>query len=270
MNQSWIDPVLFSVGPLQVRWYGTMYVLGFLIGAIILKFLARKKFWLAPENSLDKYVTWLLIGMFLGARVAYVFVYNWEFYSVHLLDIFSIWKGGLSFHGALAGMCIATWAFARRVGLHFFQISDCLALAAGPGLVLGRMGNYINGELYGRMTDSWVGVVFPGGGPFPRHPSQLYEAFFEGAVLTILLFLVMKKQRMYGVVSSLFFFGYGSLRFVVEFFREADPQIGYYYKYFTMGQILCVMMMVIGLGMLFYSKKLNLANPLVQRPEAFI
>jgi phosphatidylglycerol---prolipoprotein diacylglyceryl transferase len=267
MNHTWIDPVIFSIGPLQARWYGTMYVLGFLLAGIIFKYLAKKKFWLAPENSIDKYLTWLILSMCLGARLFYVFIYNWEYYSVHLLDIFSVWKGGLSFHGATVGMCLATWAFARKYNLHFFQMADCLALGGAPALLFGRIGNFINGELYGTMTDSWVGVIFPGGGPFPRHPSQLYEAFLEGAVLSVILFLVMKRERMYGVVCSLFVFGYGTFRFLIEFFREPDPQLGYYYKYFTMGQILCAVMMLLGVGMLFYAKKLNLKNPLLVSPR---
>jgi phosphatidylglycerol---prolipoprotein diacylglyceryl transferase len=262
MNQEWIDPVIFSVGPLQVRWYGAMYVLGFVVGSAILKHLAEKKFWPLSKEAIDKYITLLILGMFLGARLFYVFLYNWEYYSVNLLDMFAVWKGGLSFHGAVAGMCVATWWFAKKNNLHFFQIGDSMAVAGSPGLLFGRLGNFINGELYGRVTDSWAGIVFPGGGPFPRHPSQLYEGFLEGIALFIILFYLHKRQRFYGVVSAVFLLGYGVFRFFVEFFREPDAQLGYYFGYFTMGQFLCLAMIVLSYFVFRYAKKLNIKNPL--------
>lgn len=263
MNQEWIDPVIFSLGPLQVRWYGAMYVLGFVVGGFILKYLADKKFWPLPKEAIDKYITWLIVGMFIGARLFYVFLYNWEYYSVNPMDLFAVWKGGLSFHGAVFGMCLATWLFARKHQLHFFQIADSMAVAGSPGLFFGRMGNFINGELYGRVTDSWAGVVFPGAGPFPRHPSQLYEGVLEGIVLFTILFAIHKRQRFYGVASAAFLAGYGVFRFIVEFFREPDAQLGYYFGYFTMGQILCVLMLPAAYIMLMYARKLAIKNPLI-------
>lgn len=265
MNQEWIDPVIFSLGPLQVRWYGAMYVVGFLIGGAILKYLANKKFWPLDKEAIDKYITMLIIGMFIGARLFYIVFYNWEYYSANLLDILAVWKGGLSFHGAVFGMCTATWYFARQHNLHFFQIADSMAVAGSPGLFFGRMGNFINGELYGRVTDSWAGIIFPGGGPFPRHPSQLYEGVLEGIVLFAILFFIHKRERFYGVVSSVFLLGYGVFRFVVEFFREPDAQLGYYFGYFTMGQFLCLAMIPAAFIMIMYAKKLNLKNPLLPR-----
>jgi phosphatidylglycerol:prolipoprotein diacylglycerol transferase len=265
MNQGWIDPVIFSLGPLQVRWYGAMYVMGFVVGGFLLKYLADKKFWLPPKESIDKYVTWLIVGMFIGARTFYVFLYNWDYYSQNFLDIFSVWKGGLSFHGAVVGMCAATYLFAKKYNLRFFQIADCMAVAGSPGLFFGRMGNFINGELYGRVTDSWIGVVFPGGGPFPRHASQLYEGVLEGIVLFFILFWLHRRQRFYGVVSAAFCLGYGLFRFVVEFFREPDVQLGYYFGYFTMGQILCFFMMLFTIVMYKYAKRLNIKNPYITR-----
>lgn len=262
MNQGWFDPVIFSLGPLQVRWYGAMYVLGFVVGSMLLKYLADQKFWQTSKESIDKYVTTLIVGMFIGSRLTYVFVYNWDYYSENLLDIFSVWKGGLSFHGAVIGMCLATWKFARDNKLHFFQIADCMAVAGSPGLFFGRLGNFINAELYGRVTDSPFGFVFPDGGPFPRHPSQLYEGVLEGIILFIILFVVHKKQKFYGPVSACFLWGYGVFRFIVEFFREPDAQLGYYFGYFTMGQILCLLMLPLGFLMYSYAKKLNLPNPL--------
>jgi phosphatidylglycerol---prolipoprotein diacylglyceryl transferase len=264
MNQEWIDPVIFSVGVFQVRWYGLMYVLGFLVGGFLLNHLARKKFWPLPKETIDQYITRLIIGMFLGARFFYVFIYNWEYYSVNLVDIFSVWKGGLSFHGAVVGMCIATWLFARKHKLHFFQIADSMAVAGSPGLFLGRMGNFINGELYGRVTDSWAGVIFPGTGPFPRHPSQLYEGVLEGIVLFGILYFIHKRQKFYGVVSAAFLVGYGVFRFVVEFFREPDAQLGYYFGFLTMGQILCVLMLPAAYVMFIYARKMAIKNPLLK------
>lgn len=259
----WFDPVIFSLGPLQVRWYGAMYVIGFLIGGGILKYLTDKKFWPLPKEAIDKYVTMLIIGMFFGARLAYAFIYNWEYYSDNLSEVFAVWKGGLSFHGALVGMIIATYVFARKNNVNFFQISDCLAVAGGPGLLCGRIGNFINGELYGRVTDSWAGIVFPGGGPFPRHPSQLYEGLLEGIFLFAILFYLHKRQRFYGVVSFMFMMGYGTFRFIIEFFREPDVQLGYYLGYFTMGQFLCVLMILSSFVVLALALKANIKNPLV-------
>lgn len=263
MSTQWFDPVIFSLGPVQVRWYGLMYVLGFVVGGFILKRLARRNFWPLPVESIDKYITTIIIGMFIGARLVYVFVYNWDYYSNNLLDLLAVWKGGLSFHGAVLGMCIATWLFARKHKLHFFQLGDCMAVAGTPGLLFGRIGNFINGELYGRVTDSWAGVVFPDGGPFPRHPSQLYEGLLEGIVLFALLYVVHKRERFYGVCSALFLAGYGVFRFIVEFFREPDAQLGYFFGFLTMGQILCLLMLPASALMLLYAKKLNLRNPLI-------
>jgi phosphatidylglycerol:prolipoprotein diacylglycerol transferase len=265
MEQSWIDPVVFSIGPLQVRWYGAMYVLGFIVGGFLLKYLSKKKVWPLPAETIDKYVTWLILGMFLGARLAYVFVYNWEYYSVNLGDIFSVWKGGLSFHGALAGMCFATWLFAKRHNVNFYEISDCMAIAGTQGLFWGRLGNFINGELYGRVTDSWVGIVFPGGGPFPRHASQLYEGVLEGIVLGIIVFIVHRKQKYVGLAGAVFVGGYGVMRFIVEFFREPDPQLGYYFGFLTMGQILCLLMLPVAFIVFKHSQSFRIPNPLHQR-----
>ncbi len=261
MGQTWIDPVIFSVGPLQVRWYGAMYVMGFVLGGLLLKYLSNKKVWPLPAETIDKYVTWLILGMFFGARLAYVFVYNWEYYSVNLADIFSVWKGGLSFHGAVVGMCFSTWLFARSHKVNFYQISDCMAIAGTQGLFWGRMGNFINGELYGRVTESWAGVVFPGGGPFPRHPSQLYEGVLEGIVLSIAVFIAHRKQKYIGLAGAVFVGGYGVMRFIVEFFREPDPQLGYYFSYFTMGQILCLLMIPVAFGVYKHSQKYQIPNP---------
>ncbi len=263
MDNSWIDPVLFSLGPLQVRWYGLMYVAGFVFGGWMLGRLAKSSFWPLPKESIDKYVTALIIGMFLGARLAYVFIYNWDYYSDNILELFHVWKGGLSFHGAVFGMCMATLWFARKHKVHFFQIADCMAVAGSPGLFFGRMGNFINGELYGRVTDVPWGVIFPDAGPYPRHASQLYEGILEGIVLALILWAIHRRQRIYGLVSSVFLIGYGTFRFVVEFFREPDAQLGYYLGIFTMGQILCFLMLPLA-GIIWHlAQRAAIPNPLV-------
>lgn len=262
MQNSWFDPVLLDLGPVQIRWYGLMYVIGFMVGGWLLNRLAKSGFWPLKAEKIDQYVTMLIVGMFIGARSFYVFIYNWDFYSNHLIDALKVWEGGLSFHGAVVGMCVATYIFAKQNGLHFFQIADCMAVAGSPGLFCGRMGNFINGELYGRVTTSSWGIVFPGGGPYPRHASQLYEGVLEGLVLFVILYTIHKRQKIYGIVSSCFLIGYGSFRFIVEFFREPDVQLGYYFGGITMGQILCLCMIALAGVLYTWARKANVANPL--------
>lgn len=259
---SWFDPVIFSVGPLQVRWYGLMYVAGFALGSWLLNRLAKSGFWPIRKETVDQYVTALIIGMFLGARIFYVFIYNWDYYGEHFGEILHVWKGGLSFHGALFGMCMATLWFARKHKVHFFQLADCLAVAGSPGLFFGRMGNFINGELYGHVTTSPFGMVFPDAGPYPRHPSQLYEGILEGLVLFAILYALHRRQKIYGMVSFVFMLGYGVFRFIVEFFRVPDSQLGYYFGGITMGQILCLFMMIISVWLYWQARRANIPNPL--------
>lgn len=259
VNPLGIDPILFTLGPVQVRWYGVMYVLSFITAGIIMSKMSKKGFLKIRQDEVEKYLTHLIIGMFLGARIFYVFIYNWDSYSHNLLSIFSIWEGGLSFHGAAFGMASATYLFAKKRNLHFFHIADTLCLCGAIGIIFGRLGNFINGELYGRVTTSAFGMIFPLGGSLPRHPSQLYESLTEGVLLSLILFLVFKRQRVYGMMTATFFCGYAFFRYCVEFFREADEQLGYYFGgTTTMGQILCIIMLFVGFGLFWYSKKLNL------------
>lgn len=265
-----LDPVIFSIGPLAVRWYGMMYVVGFIIAGFVLKKLSHRGFFPLPTSKIDSLITHMIIGMFLGARTAYVFIYNWDYYKNHLGELLMVWQGGLSFHGAVIGLIGGGYVFAKRNNITLFQVMDSAAIAGCQGLFFGRMGNFINGELYGRVTDAPIGMIFPGGGPYPRHPSQLYEGFLEGIVLFLILwFIVLPKAKRYGVASAVFLIGYGVFRYFVEFFREADSQLGYYFGgTTTMGQILCLIM--IGFGFLwawFASKKgtpINLVNPNVE------
>lgn len=253
------DPVILALGPLQIRWYGLMYVLGFLLGGKILKILCEENYLKLPKEKVDSLVTHVIVGMFFGARLAYVFIYNWDYYSNHLSEIFSVWQGGLSFHGALAGIAIAGALFARKYQLHFFEVADAFAIAGTPGLFFGRVGNFINGELYGRVTTAPWGMIFKEGGPLPRHPSQLYEGISEGIILFLLFFILRKKVKYYGIIGAMFVIGYGTFRFIVEFFREADSQLGYYLGgLFTMGQILCFVMIDIGMIFLVFALKKKL------------
>jgi phosphatidylglycerol:prolipoprotein diacylglycerol transferase len=262
-----ISPVIFSVGPLEVRWYGLMYVIGFIIAGQLFNILSKEGFLRLNKKQIDNYIAYyLIIGMFLGARIAYVFIYNWDYYSQHMDEILAVWKGGLSFHGAVAGLCLGTWIFARKHKLHFLEVTDSLAAAGTQGLFFGRMGNFINGELYGRVTDSPFGMVFKNGGPYPRHPSQLYEGILEGIILFLILWFMRKKVKIHGMISTVFMVGYGAFRYFVEFFREADAQLGYYFGgTTTMGQILCFIMILLGGFVFWYAKRLNLT---VQRRPA--
>lgn len=253
------DPVIFSLGPLQIRWYGFMYVVAFLLGGQILKYLAQKNFFPVPLEKAESLVSYLLVGMFFGARLTYVFVYNWEYYQDHWSEILAVWHGGLSFHGAVFGMCLAASIFAKKYHIHFFQVVDPMVLAGTQGLFWGRIGNFINGELFGRVTNSSVGMIFPTGGPSPRHASQLYEAVAEGIILSLVLWLLKGKMKIYGILSGIFLMGYGIMRFIIEFYREPDSQLGLYFGFMTMGQILCVMTFIVGLVFVYYSKKKNIA-----------
>lgn len=251
---NWIDPIIFSIGPLAVRWYGLMYVIGFVAAGFFFKRLINEGFLQITKEKIDSLITTEIIFMFLGSRTAYVFIYNWDYYQQHLGEVFAVWKGGLSFHGAVVGLFLGAFYFARRNKLPGLQITDVVSIVGPFGILFGRIGNFINGELYGRVTDSSWGIIFPGGGPYPRHASQLYESFFEGLILFILLWLIRTKMKYYGMITGIFFTVYGIFRYFIEFFREADAQLGYYFGgTTTMGQILCLIQIVCGIGIIFYA-----------------
>ena len=253
------DPVIFSLGAFQFRWYGFMYVVSFVMANFLFKVLVSRGFFKVSKEKIDGLMTILLIGMFLGARLTYVFVYNWSYYSENLSELLSVWKGGLSFHGGLLGIFVGCCVFAKRNHISWLQMADVAALGIAPGLFFGRMGNFINGELYGRVTDSPLGMIFPAGGPYPRHPSQLYEGLLEGIVLSCILWFLLGKVKYYGILASTFLLGYGVFRFGIEFFREPDVQLGYYLGgTTTMGQILCTLMVIGGGFMLAYANRYRL------------
>lgn len=246
MNFPQIDPVIFHLGPLAVRWYGMMYLLGFGAAYLVIRSLARRRGIGLSSDDLSDLLFYGVIGVIAGGRLGYILFYNLSYYLEHPLQFFAIWEGGMSFHGGLLGVVVAATIYCRRRQLPVLLTGDILVTAATIGLGFGRIGNFINGELWGRITDVPWAMVFPGAGPLPRHPSQLYEAVAEGPLLFLLLLLLHRRQARPGVPFFAFFLLYGLFRFVIEFYRQPDPQLGFLWGGATMGQILCLVMMVVG------------------------
>jgi phosphatidylglycerol:prolipoprotein diacylglycerol transferase len=248
-----IDPIIFSLGPLHVRWYGLMYVLGFLASYYLVRRQIREYKYQPLADHFENLNLVLILGVVIGGRLGYVLFYNLPYYLEHPLEIFATWSGGMSFHGACLALIVGGWIFCRKNNIDFWKSADIYTATLPIGLGLGRIGNFINGELYGRVTDLPWGMIFPGGGHQPRHPSQLYQAFLEGFVLFVILWSVHKKPWHksrywpHGSIIALFLIGYGSLRIVVEYFREPDRQVGYLFGLITMGQLLSGFMVVSGL-----------------------
>ncbi|MBW2093355.1 MAG: prolipoprotein diacylglyceryl transferase [Deltaproteobacteria bacterium] len=242
-----INPVLIQVGPFAVRWYGLMYVVGFLLGYFVLLKLSQREQYDLTKQEVGDLLYFCIAGLVVGARLGYCLIYNFSYYIHEPLKMFAVWEGGMSFHGGLAGAAVAGWIFARRRHKSLLMIADLGAVAAPLGLFFGRIGNFINGELYGRVTSMPWGMVFPGAGNLPRHPSQLYEAFFEGLVLFSILLWLSRKQRPPGFLMASFLTGYGVFRFFLEFFRDPDPQMRFVMGPFTMGQVLCSIMVAAGI-----------------------
>jgi phosphatidylglycerol:prolipoprotein diacylglycerol transferase len=244
-----IDPVLIEIGPLKVRWYGLMYVVGFVAAYFLVGRQQRARDLGLRGAALQDLFFFLAVGLILGARLGYILFYqfsNLGIYVAHPLEIIAVWHGGMSFHGGLIGALVAGVIFCRRRELPVLQAADLVIPAAPIGVGLGRLGNFINGELYGRPSQMPWAMVFPGAGPEPRHPSQLYEALLEGLVLFVLLWLMKDRLKRPGGVLCLFLFGYGIFRFVAEFFRAPDPQIGLLWWGLSMGQVLCLSMVAAG------------------------
>ncbi len=247
-----IDPVIFSIGPLQVRWYGLMYVLGFGATMALVKYQIKKFRFAELDLHFENLNLVLIISLVLGGRLGYVLFYNLPYYLRHPSEIMATWQGGMSFHGAMLGIVAGGLIFCRRKGLDFWRAADLYAVTIPIGLGLGRIGNFINGELYGRVTDVPWGMVFPGGGPLPRHPSQLYESFLEGLLLFVILWFFKEKRNPpsswpSGSMVALFLVLYGSFRIFVEFFREPDAHLGFLAGGLTMGQLLSSLMIVAGI-----------------------
>jgi len=251
-----IDPVLIQIGPLAVRWYGLMYLLGFLAAYLLIKTLARRRNLALDADGVSDLLFYCVIGVILGGRFGYVLFYNAPHFFKHPLEIFAVWQGGMSFHGGLLGVVFAAVFFCRRRGLPLLLTGDILTTSAAVGLGLGRLGNFINGELWGRVTDLPWGMVFPQAGPLPRHPSQLYEFMLEGVVLFSVLWWLHRRQTKAGVPFCCFFLGYGCFRFLVEFVRQPDEQLGFLWGGATMGQLLSLPMIAFGLvGLCFLLRR---------------
>ena len=250
-----ISPIAFSIGAFHARWYGIMYLLGF--GAAWL--LARKRLADTGYISSEQFELVLfygICGVMFGARLGYILFYDLPSYLHNPLAILKVWEGGMSFHGGLLGVLLGMFLAARKLGLPFFGLVDFVAPLVPPGLFFGRMGNFINGELWGRVTEAPWGMVFPHGGPLPRHPSQLYEAFFEGIALFVIVWAFSSKKRPIGAVSGVFALGYGIFRCLAEFFREPDEHIGYLFGgFFTMGMALCLPLMAVGVWLLYRARR---------------
>ncbi|MFC2074710.1 prolipoprotein diacylglyceryl transferase [Bdellovibrionota bacterium] len=246
-----INPIIFELGPFQIRYYGLMYVVGFFIALLLLRRFSKQGFLKLSYNEINDLLFWAFVGLLVGARLFYSFVYAFPVYVKEPWRILIFWRGGLSFHGGLIGVAIAIWLFNRRKKLPWLQISDSLVLIAPIALFFGRIGNFLNGELFGRVTTLPWGIIFPYGGPQPRHPSQLYEAIGEGLILAAIVWITKRFTSNQGVLSATFLVGYGIIRFLIEFFRLPDQQLGFVLGPFSMGQVLCSLMIIAG-GILMY------------------
>ena len=268
-----ISPDLLHLGPLRVRWYGIMYVLGFVAARFMFRRLCRQNFLRMQLERVDDFLISLFVGMLIGARAMYMLVYfvpsaeePFRWYTP-----FAVWEGGLSFHGAALGMFAAIGWFAWRYRVSYWSLGDALCLAAPLGVGLGRIGNFINAELYGRVTDVPWAMAFPirdfygkvTGWTDPRHPSQLYESLGEGFLTLAVAWAVKQKAKHHGFISAATISFYAVVRFVIEFFREKDEQLSYYFGWMTMGQILCLLML--GIGMVLFAVAKRRAEPIEYR-----
>ena len=252
---SQIDPVAFSLGPLSVRWYGLMYLFGFAFAMWLAgrRADAPNSGW--TRNEVSDLLFYGFLGVILGGRIGYVLFYNFDLFLADPTYLFKIWTGGMSFHGGLIGVITAMIWFAHKTKRHFFTVADFVAPLIPFGLGVGRIGNFMNGELWGRVTDVPWAIIFPEAGPEPRHPSQLYQFALEGVVLFIILYLFWRKNPPRGAISGMFLLFYGLFRFLVEFVRQPDSQLGLYFQEISMGQILSTPMIIIGALMIWVAYK---------------
>jgi len=257
-----IDPVALQIGPLAIHWYGLMYVAGFfLTWYLVRRQLIAQGAWnqTVTAEQYEGLFTTLILGVILGGRLGYVLFYNFGYYSSHPLEILYVWQGGMSFHGGLIGPIVAGWWYCKKQQMPFMQLMDNFFIVAPLGLAFGRLGNFINGELWGRVVPNAADVpwamVFPGAGPDPRHPSQLYEMVLEGIVLFLILWLTRKKDWPQGMRVAIFLTGYAIARIFCEHFREPDAHIGFLFGPITMGMLLSSAMLAAGIGWIIYLAK---------------
>jgi phosphatidylglycerol:prolipoprotein diacylglycerol transferase len=248
-----INPVIVSLGFIDIRWYSLAYILAFILGSVLIKKLNNSSYKLISDAQIDKFFLWAIIGVILGGRIGYVLFYQTNLFFSRPSYILEIWNGGMSFHGGLMGMILSIYLFSIKYKIQFFYLSDLVSLVAPIGLFLGRVSNFINTELYGRVTDLPFAIIYPSVDNNPRHPSQLYEAFFEGIILFLILFVYFtKKPKEYliGSISGLFLIFYSMFRFLIEYLREPDYHIGLIFNLLSMGQLLCVPFFLAGIWIL--------------------
>jgi len=255
-----IDPVLVHIGPLAVRWYALAYIVGIIAGWFYARaIIASPRLWggAAPLTvvDFDDFIIWVTLGIILGGRIGYVAFYNFSHFAAHPFEIFELWKGGMSFHGGFAGCVVAVLLFGWRRGISVLSLGDVTTAVAPIGLLLGRLANFINGELWGRPTDVPWAMIFPNAGPLPRHPSQLYEAGLEGLALLFVLGVLVRfgALRRPGLVTGAFALGYGDARIFCELFREPDAQLGFLWGGLTMGMLLCIPLILAGFAFIAYA-----------------
>ena len=246
-----IDPIIFQIGPLAIRWYALAYIAGLMLGWKYIVRLVRRDGDKAAmsEVQVDDFLVWATIGVVLGGRLGYVLFYRPGFYLDNPGEILAVWQGGMSFHGGLLGVTAAMLLFSRKYKLSFLGVTDLISMAAPIGLFFGRLANFINGELWGRTSDVAWAMAFPHGGPAPRHPSQIYESLLEGALLFLILWYLRNKTdkaMQPGFLTGIFIGGYGLARFAVEFFREPDAHLGFLFAGATMGQMLSLPLVLLG------------------------
>jgi phosphatidylglycerol:prolipoprotein diacylglycerol transferase len=256
------DPVLIQLGPFAIRWYALAYIVGILGGWLYARAIIRSpRLWGGPApmttTHYDDFIVWVTLGIILGGRLGYVLFYNPSYFLAHPSEIIQLWKGGMSFHGGFLGCVIAVIGFARWRGISILSLGDLVCAVAPIGLFLGRIANFINAELWGRTTDVAWAFVFPGAGPLPRHPSQLYEATLEGIVLFAALALMMRfgALKRPGTILGAFCLGYGIARTICEFFREPDVQLGYLWGGATMGMLLSLPLMIAGVALIVAARR---------------
>lgn len=247
-----IDPIIFSIGPVALRWYGAMYLVGFLAAMFMANKAADNSKGLWTRDEVSDLLFYSFLGVILGGRVGYVLFYQFEYFLSDPLYLLKIWEGGMSFHGGLLGVILAIFIFARRTKKSFLVVGDFVAPLVPIGLGMGRLGNFINAELWGRQTDVPWAMVFPTDPlQLPRHPSQLYEFALEGAVLFAIVYFISRKTRTLGLASGAFLIGYGVFRSFVEFFREPDAHLGLYFSFISKGQILSIPMILTGIFIIY-------------------
>ena len=258
------DPILVDLGIFQIRWYSIAYILGIILGWIyaikIIKLteVNNHNFKTIKKSQFDDLLIYLVVGIVVGGRLGYVLFYNFEYYIQNFHEIFKIWQGGMSFHGGLVGVIIATILFCKSKNSNFLKFTDIICCVAPIGIFLGRIANFINGELYGKISNLPWSVIFPEGGSAGRHPSQVYEAILEGAVLFALInYLALKRKLLFqtGLISGIFLISYSILRIISEYYREPDIHLGYLFNYFSLGTLLSFVTLVAGLIIIFLVKK---------------